>query len=229
MCCAWFVKALFRLDVAEVADGVVEVVGVARDPGRRSKVAVRSLDPALDPVGACVGVQGARVKGIVRELNNEKLDIVKYSDDPEAYAREALKPAMPTTLRVDEKTHTIHATVPEEKLSLAIGRSGQNVRLASQLTGWKISITADATLGSVGEAKPVGPGTGTLDAVIRRLAEALGQSEEVAAALVGKGFLSPEGIVAAERAYVQAQTGLDDETVDAIYERAQAIADAKGE
>ncbi len=227
--CPEFVKALFRLDVAEVADGVVEVVGVARDPGRRSKVAVRSLDPALDPVGACVGVQGARVKGIVRELNNEKLDIVKYSDDPEAYAREALKPAMPTTLRVDEKTHTIHATVPEEKLSLAIGRSGQNVRLASQLTGWKISITADATLGSVGEAKPVGPGTGTLDAVIRRLAEALGQSEEVAAALVGKGFLSPEGIVAAERAYVQAQTGLDDETVDAIYERAQAIADAKGE
>lgn len=227
--CPEFVKALFRLDVAEVADGVVEVVGVARDPGRRSKVAVRSLDPALDPVGACVGVQGARVKGIVRELNNEKLDIVKYSDDPEAYAREALKPAMPTTLRVDEKTHTIHATVPEEKLSLAIGRSGQNVRLASQLTGWKISITADATLGSVDEAKPVGPGTGTLDAVIRRLAEALGQSEEVAAALVGKGFLSPEGIVAAERAYVQAQTGLDDETVDAIYERAQAIADAKGE
>lgn len=227
--CPEFVKALFRLDVAEVADGVVEVVAVARDPGRRSKVAVRSLDPALDPVGACVGVQGARVKGIVRELNNEKLDIVKYSDDPEAYAREALKPAMPTTLRVDEKTHTIHATVPEEKLSLAIGRSGQNVRLASQLTGWKISITADATLGSVGEAKPVGPGTGTLDAVIRRLAEALGQSEEVAAALVGKGFLSPEGIVAAERAYVQAQTGLDDETVDAIYERAQAIADAKGE
>lgn len=227
--CPEFVKALFRLDVAEVADGVVEVVAVARDPGRRSKVAVRSLDPALDPVGACVGVQGARVKGIVRELNNEKLDIVKYSDDPEAYAREALKPAMPTTLRVDEKTHTIHATVPEEKLSLAIGRSGQNVRLASQLTGWKISITADATLGSVDEAKPVGPGTGTLDAVIRRLAEALGQSEEVAAALVGKGFLSPEGIVAAERAYVQAQTGLDDETVDAIYERAQAIADAKGE
>ena len=227
--CPEFVKALFRLDVAEVADGVVEVVGVARDPGRRSKVAVRSLDPALDPVGACVGVQGARVKGIVRELNNEKLDIVKYSDDPEAYAREALKPAMPTTLRVDEKTHTIHATVPEEKLSLAIGRSGQNVRLASQLTGWKISITADATLGSVDEAKPVGPGTGTLDAVIRRLAEALGQSEEVAAALVGKGFLSPEGIVAAERAYVQAQTGLADETVDAIYERAQAIADAKGE
>ena len=227
--CPEFVKALFRLDVAEVADGGVAVVGVARDPGRRSKVAVRSLDPALDPVGACVGVQGARVKGIVRELNNEKLDIVKYSDDPEAYAREALKPAMPTTLRVDEKTHTIHATVPEEKLSLAIGRSGQNVRLASQLTGWKISITADATLGSVGEAKPVGPGTGTLDAVIRRLAEALGQSEEVAAALVGKGFLSPEGIVAAERAYVQAQTGLDDETVDAIYERAQAIADAKGE
>lgn len=227
--CPEFVKALFRLDVAEVADGVVEVVAVARDPGRRSKVAVRSLDPALDPVGACVGVQGARVKGIVRELNNEKLDIVKYSDDPEAYAREALKPATPTTLRVDEKTHTIHATVPEEKLSLAIGRSGQNVRLASQLTGWKISITADATLGSVGEAKPVGPGTGTLDAVIRRLAEALGQSEEVAAALVGKGFLSPEGIVAAERAYVQAQTGLDDETVDAIYERAQAIADAKGE
>ena len=227
--CPEFVKALFRLEVAEVADGVVEVVAVARDPGRRSKVAVRSLDPGLDPVGACVGVQGARIKSIVRELNNEKLDVVRYSEDPEAYAREALKPAPLTSLWLDEKTHTVRATVPEEKLSLAIGRSGQNVRLATQLTGWKISITADATLGPAEDAKPVGPGTGTLDAVIRRLAEALGQDESVAAVLVGKGFLSPEGILAAERAYVQAQTGLDDATTEAIYERAQSIADSKGE
>ena len=228
--CPEFVKALFRLEVSEVADGVVEVMAVARDPGRRSKVAVRSLDPRVDPLSACVGTKGVRVKGIVRELNNEKLDVVKWDPDPEIYARSALKPANPTTLQVDEKTHTIRATVPAADLSAAIGKGGQNVRLASQLTGWKISITADAPLeDEPGVPDEVIVGTGALDAVIRRLAHTLDVAEPVAAALVGKGFLSPEGIVAAERAYVQAQTDLDDETVRDIYERAQAIVDAKGE
>lgn len=228
--CPEFVKALFRLEVSEVADGVVEVMAVARDPGRRSKVAVRSLDPRVDPLSACVGTKGVRVKGIVRELNNEKLDVVKWDPDPEIYARSALKPANPTTLQVDEKTHTIRATVPAADLSAAIGKGGQNVRLASQLTGWRISITADAPLeDEPGAQDEVIAGTGALDAVIRRLAHTLDVAEPVAAALVGKGFLSPEGIVAAERAYVQAQTDLDDETVRDIYERAQAIVDAKGE
>ena len=127
--CPEFVKALFRLEVSEVADGVVEVMAVARDPGRRSKVAVRSLDPRVDPLSACVGTKGVRVKGIVRELNNEKLDVVKWDPDPEIYARSALKPANPTTLQVDEKTHTIRATVP------AVTASGRSVSRRSTSTG----------------------------------------------------------------------------------------------
>ena len=223
------VKRLFELEVPEIYDGTVEVKAISREAGARTKMAVWSKDANVNPVSACIGEHGARVAAVVEKLGGEKIDIVRYSEDPEAYAREALKPAPLTSLWLDEKTHTVRATVPEEKLSLAIGRSGQNVRLATQLTGWKISITADAPLGPAEDAKPVGPGTGTLDAVIRRLAEALGQDESVAAVLVGKGFLSPEGILAAERAYVQAQTGLDDATVEAIYERAQSIADSKGE
>lgn len=227
--CPEFVKALFRLDVAEVADGVVEVVAVARDPGRRSKVAVRSLDPALDPVSACVGLRGMRVKNIVRELNNEKLDIVHYSDDPETYVRDALKPAEPKTLRVDEAEHAVYVTVPADKLSLAIGRSGQNVRLASRLTGWKIEIAAD---------EPVELGTPVIDTqtfeskrdeMVHRLSAQLEVSHDAAERLVDVGFHSPEGILEAEQAYFQVTTGFDEETVESIYAHAQAIVDAKGE
>lgn len=226
--CPEFVKALFRLEVAEVADGVVEVVGVARDPGRRSKVAVRSLDPSVEPVGACVGIRGSRVKNIVRELNNEKLDIVRYSDDPELYAREALKPAEPTTLEVDEENHAIHATVPADKLSLAIGRAGQNVRLASKLTGWKISIDTDAPV-AIGALDDVQTFENKRDEMIHRLAEQLEVTRAVAERLVDAGFHSPEGILEAEQAYFQVATGLDEETVADIYGHAQAIVDAKEE
>ena len=226
--CPEFVKALFRLDVAEVADGVVEVVAVARDPGRRSKVAVRSLDPALDPVSACVGFHGMRVKNIVRELNNEKLDIVRYSDDPEAYAREALKPATPTSLRVDEANHAIYATVPADKLSLAIGRSGQNVRLACKLTGWKISITADEPV-ALGALEDLQVFASKRDEMVHTLAQELEVTHAVAERLVDVGFHSPEGILAAEQAYFQESTKFDAETVESIYRHAQAIVEAKGE
>ncbi len=225
--CPEFVKALFRLEVAEVADGVVEIVGVVRDPGRRAKVAVRSLDPTLDPVGACVGLRGARVRNVVRELNGEKLDIVRYSDDPEIYAREALKPAEPTTITVDDEAHAIHATVPAEKLSLAIGRAGQNVRLATKLTGWKISITADEAPAAAEQSERLFETK--RDEMVHQLAKELDVTTVVAEALFDRGFHSPEGILHAEPAYLQEATGLEESQVKAIYERAQALADEMGE
>lgn len=225
--CPEFVRALFRLEVAEISDGVVEILGVARDPGRRSKVAVRSLDPAVDPVGACVGMRGARVRNIVRELNGEKLDIVRYSDDPETYVRGALQPAEPTTLVVDHASHTVRATVPEDKLSLAIGRAGQNVRLATKLTGWKISITADAR--PVGEESDEVAFESKREEMVHALALAFDVTTAVAETLVNHGFHSPEGVLHVEQAYFQSETGLDEATVKDIYEHAQAIVDAKGE
>ncbi len=225
--CPDFVRALFRLEVSEIADGVVEILGIARDPGRRSKVAVRSLDPAVDPVGACVGMRGARVRNIVRELNGEKLDIVRYHDDPEVYVRGALQPAEPTTLTVDYDAHTVYATVPEEKLSLAIGRAGQNVRLATKLTGWKISITADER--PIGEEADVLSFENKRDEMIHALAREFDVTSVVAETLVNHGFHSPEGVLHVEQAYFQSETGLDEATVRDIYEHAQAIVDAKGE
>ncbi len=231
--CPEFVKALFRLEVAEVADGEVEVVAVVRDPGRRSKVAVRALVPGLDAVAACVGSRGVRVHNIVRELNNEKLDVVGYSDDPLVYAREALKPAKDLTLTLDERTHTVHATVPAGKLSQAIGQRGQNVRLASQLTGWKISITesqeAGATIDDVLGPVPTETFQDQRAKMVSDLSAMLGVSADAAERLVDCGFHSPEGILATERAYFQSQTGLDDATVNTICEHAQAIVDEKGE
>lgn len=225
--CPEFVRALFRLEVSEVADGVVEVVSVARDPGRRSKVAVRLVDPnGPDPVSACIGKGGSRIRNIVRELNGEKLDVVAYSDDPEYYVRNALKPAEPTTVEVDYEEHKVYVTVPQDKLSLAIGRSGQNVRLATKLTGWNVSITADEE--TAGEEED-GVFTTKREELIYRLAKDFDVTTVVAEQLVDNGYHSAEGVVHVDQAYFQASTQLDWETVRSIYERAEAIVEAKGE
>ena len=226
--CPDFVRALFHLEVSDVADGVVEVMGVARDPGRRSKVAVRSLDPAVDPVGACVGARGARVQNIVQELNGEKLDIVHYSDDPEVYVRNALRPAQPTTLELDFENHAVYATVPADKLSLAIGRSGQNVRLATRLTGWRISITADEVVVEDTEDDEA-TFNSKRDEMTYRLAKEFDVTTAVAEKLMTCGFHSPEGVLFVEPAYLQTQTGLEDAEVQHIYDVARSIVDAKGE
>jgi N utilization substance protein A len=225
--CPEFVRALFRLEVAEIADGEVEVMSVARDPGRRSKVAVRALVPHIDPVAACIGKHGDRVRNIVRELNNEKLDIVLYSDDPEIYVREALKPAEPTTLEIDDDAHTVYVTVPADKLSLAIGRSGQNVRLATRLTGWKISITADEEI--VSEESDDVLFESKRERMIHVLARDLNVTHSVAEKMFDNGFHSAEGILYAEPAYFATATGLDDVTVQDVYRAAQLVVDAKGE
>ena len=135
-----FVAALFKLEVPEIAQAVVEIRAIAREVGSRTKVAVISKDDAIDPVGACVGLKGSRVQAVVNELGGERIDIVPWSPDPERFARLALAPARVAKVFSDPESKTIQAVVDEDQLSLAIGRNGQNVRLASELTGWKIDL-----------------------------------------------------------------------------------------
>ncbi len=137
---ALFVQALFKLEVPEIQQGIVEIKAAAREVGSRTKIAVISRDEAIDPVGACVGLKGARVQAVVNELGGERIDIVPWSPDPERFAKLALAPARVARVFSDHASRTIQAVVDEDQLSLAIGRNGQNVRLASELTGWKIDL-----------------------------------------------------------------------------------------
>ena len=176
-----FVRRLFELEVTEIADGTVTIEAFAREPGYRTKMAVLSKDPKVDPVGACVGARGARVKTIVRELNGEKIDIINYFSDPEQMVREALKPAVPREIKLDERGRRILLRVAEDDLAIAIGRKGQNARLTSRLIGWKIDIEEfkERTVDVQDEAT-------------KRLAVALGVKDELATRLVSAGFVSLE-------------------------------------
>ena len=135
-----FVKALFKLEVPEIQQGIIDIRAIAREVGSRTKVAVISRDDAIDAVGACVGLKGSRVQAVVNELSGERIDIVPWSPDPERFAKQALAPARVARVIADPASKTINAVVDEDQLSLAIGRNGQNVRLASELTGWKIDL-----------------------------------------------------------------------------------------
>jgi len=149
-----FIKALFDVEVPEISEGLIDVVSVSREPGKRSKIAVRSKDKDIDPVGACVGMRGSRVQSVVQELRGEKIDIVPYSDDQANYVCNALSPAKVNRVFVDEDNHAMQVIVPDDQLSLAIGKNGQNVRLAVKLTGWKIDVKSEtmATSGEEGGA-----------------------------------------------------------------------------
>ena len=138
-----FVKRLFELEVTEISDSTVSIEAMAREPGYRTKIAVNSTDPKVDPVGACVGARGARVKTIVRELGGEKIDIIRYQNDPVALLEEALKPAIPKNVQVSEAERRIHFEVAEDDLSIAIGRRGYNAKLTSRLLGWKLDIAKE--------------------------------------------------------------------------------------
>ena len=139
-----YLAALFRLEVPEVDDGTVQIMGVARDPGSRAKVAVLSRDRDVDPVGACVGVRGSRIQNIVQELRGERIDIVVWNADISVYARNALSPAVISKIVVDETENLLEVTVPDDQLTNAIGRKGQNVKLAAKLLGWKIDIFSES-------------------------------------------------------------------------------------
>jgi N utilization substance protein A len=138
-----FIRSLFALEVPEIYEKVIEIRAIAREPGERSKIAVYSSDDRIDPVGACVGIKGVRVQSIVRELNNERIDIVPYSSNPEVFVTRALAPAKVVYIDEDEEGQGMTVAVEDDKLSLAIGRNGQNARLASKLTGWKVNIMSE--------------------------------------------------------------------------------------
>ncbi len=142
--CPEFVSKLFELEVPEVAEGIVTIRGVVREPGDRTKICVSSRDKAVDPVGACVGVKGVRVQAVVRELRGEKIDIITWTDDPRTFIGEALSPAVVEKVGITEAEKSAIAVVADHQLSLAIGKKGQNVRLAAKLTGWKIDIISQS-------------------------------------------------------------------------------------
>lgn len=143
------VSRLFEVEVPEIAAGIVEIKGVVREPGDRTKIAVCSKDKAVDPIGACVGIRGSRVQAVVRELRGEKIDIITWIEDPRVFIGEALNPAAVEKVGIDEEKKTALVIVPNNQLSLAIGKNGQNVRLAAKLTGWKIDILSEEEYGKV--------------------------------------------------------------------------------
>ena len=147
------VEGLFKLEVPEIGSGIVEIKGIAREAGSRSKVAVSSRQAGVDPVGSCVGQKGVRVQAVIAELGQEKIDVIAYSDDPAKFVAAALSPASVDKVRADEKEKTAFVEVPEDQLSLAIGKDGQNVRLAAKLTGWRIDIKGAEQLKKVEEKK----------------------------------------------------------------------------
>ncbi len=174
----------------EIADGTVEIRGIAREAGYRTKIAVWSANQKVDPVGACVGMRGSRVKNIVRELNNEKVDIIRWSSDPKEFVLEALKPAKVKNLVFDAEKKSAQISVDEDQLSLAIGKKGQNARLTSRLTGWEINIDKDTSATTAVEQKVAQAG--------KTLAAALPITGEQALTLVKSGFTNLEGLRAAD-------------------------------
>jgi len=205
-----FVRRLFELEVSEIADGTVEIRGIAREAGYRTKIAVFSDNPKVDPVGACVGMRGSRVKNIVRELNNEKVDIIRWSSDPKEFVLEALKPAKVKNLVFDLEKKGATISVDEDQLSLAIGKKGQNARLTSRLTGWEINIEKEAPSTTAVEQK--------VAHAAQSLATSLPISEEQAMTLVKTGFTNLEGLRDAEMQDLVDILGVDEEKAREIYE-----------
>ena len=185
-----FVLKLFQLEVSEINDGTIEVKAIAREPGFRTKLAVHSRDEKVDPVGACVGLRGQRVKNIVRELNNEKIDIIRWDTDIETYVTNSLAPAQIKRLEVEQDRKRIHILVDPDQLSLAIGRRGQNARLTSILTGWQIDIDPEEEV-RIGFEEQV---AGAVDA----LAAIPGIEKEQADALVHAGLLTLDALIGVE-------------------------------
>ena len=208
-----FMARLFGQEVPEIYDGIVEVVAVARDPGSRAKIAVRSKDSSIDPVGACVGMRGSRVQAVVGELQGEKIDIIPWSQDVATFIVNALAPAEVAKVVLDEESERIEVVVPDEQLSLAIGRRGQNVRLASQLTGWDIDIMTEAEE-SERRQKEFAERTA-------RFTEALDVDEMLAQLLASEGFASVEDVAFVALQEMASIEGLDEETASELQTRAR--------
>jgi len=210
-----FMAKLFGQEVPEIYDGIVEVVSVARDPSSRAKIAVRSRDGSIDPVGACVGMRGSRVQAVVNELQGEKIDIIQWSPDVATFVVNALAPAEVAKVVLDEEVERIEVVVPDEQLSLAIGRRGQNVRLASQLTGWDIDIMTEAEESERRQKE--------FAARTARFVAALDVDETLAQLLASEGFDKVEEVALVDQHEIASIEGLDEATAAELQERAKAF------
>ena len=212
-----FMAKLFGQEVPEIYDGVIEIRAVARDPGSRAKIAVISSDPGIDPVGACVGMRGSRVQAVVNELQGEKVDIMPWSEDAGAFIVNALAPAEVSKVVLDEDIQRIEVVVPDEQLSLAIGRRGQNVRLASQLTGWDIDIMTEAQESERRQAE--------FAERTETFMGALDVDEMIAQLLASEGFATVEEVAFVPLNEITYIEGFDDETAQEIQNRARDFLD----
>lgn len=208
-----FMSKLFKQEVPEIYDGVIEVKSVARDPGSRAKIAVISRDSSIDPVGACVGMRGSRVQAVVQELQGERIDIIPWSADAATFIVNALQPAEVVKVVLDEDSSRIEVVVPDDQLSLAIGRRGQNVRLASQLTGWDIDILTEAEESERREKEFVER--------TKAFMSAIDVDEVVGRLLASEGFRSVEELAFVELSELATIEGFDEETAGEIQERAR--------
>jgi N utilization substance protein A len=207
---------LFEMEVPEIYEGIVRIVAAAREPGARSKIAVASRDSDVDPIGACVGMKGSRVQAVVQELRGEKIDIVPYNEDPAKFVVSAISPAEVSKVIIDEDTRTMELIVPDDQLSLAIGRKGQNVRLASQLSGWKIDIRSESQMQLMVERS------------IRLLMQIEGITRPLAEQLYKLGYQTAQDLVDGESAELNLILGSGQEGVRAIQDRAREIIAAGG-
>jgi transcription termination/antitermination protein NusA len=214
-----FMVRLFAQEVPEIYDGIIEIRAVARDPGSRAKIAVISKDSSIDPVGACVGMRGVRVQAVVQELQGERIDIIPWSQDPATFIVNALAPAEVTKVVIDEDTSRVEVVVPDEQLSLAIGRRGQNVRLASQLSGWQIDILTE-TEESERRQKEFQERT-------KLFVDALDVDETMAQLLASEGFAEIEDIAYVPLNELASVEGFDEETAKELQQRALEFIEAR--
>jgi N utilization substance protein A len=206
---------LFKLEVPEVGEGLIEIVGAARDPGLRAKIAVKTNDPRIDPVGACVGMRGSRVQAVSNELGGERVDIILWNENPAQFVINAMSPAEVVSIVVDEDAHSMDVAVNEDNLSQAIGKGGQNVRLASQLTGWELNVMNEAEAAEKSESEA--------RALIEEFMRQLDVDEEIAVILVQEGFSTIDEVAYVPLAEMLGIEEFDEEMVTELRERAKDV------
>jgi len=208
-----FLIELFKLEVPEISQGLIEIVNAARDPGLRAKIAVLSNDPRIDPVGTCVGMRGSRVQSVTNELSGERIDIIVWDENPAQFVINAMSPAEVVSIVVDEDAGSMDVAVSEENLSKAIGRGGQNVRLASQLTRWQINVMSEEQAIEKGEAET--------QRIVEQFMEALDVDQEVGEVLVDAGFTTIEEIAYVPTEELLEVEGFDEDIVEELRNRAR--------
>jgi N utilization substance protein A len=210
-----FLIELFKLEVPEVGQGLIQILGAARDPGVRAKISVKSSDSRIDPVGACVGMRGSRVQAVSNEIAGERVDIIPFDDNPAQFVINAMAPAEVVSIVVDEDSHSMDIAVTEEKLSQAIGRGGQNIRLASQLTGWDLNVMTEQAAEKKSESESA--------QLVQVFKEQLDVDEEVAAILVQAGFSSVEEVAYVPAAELASIEEFDEDIVKELRNRARDV------